>query len=744
MILLIATPPVVWRHPAVDEVYSGFDPNLVFVASTTASSTPKVTTSLIDLSAGTEQSAAVNFVTTTMQRLDMSVDATVANTSAAGETLRIGVWSPRNAVGYFLVFNALGRKIDTETRIRGSVATTLAGGTVERAHPLGFYVAGATYRIQIAVDKSKQIQFVITGATLVARDSITVADLPDLFGSVRIAITASAQPLAGNSRILLSDYQLALPHEAFWVDKVDDARERIALVALLILGSLLVVVAITTWLWRQARQTRRLTRGPAEAGATKTRVDRAAIVVVTAACFAYLIGNWLLFPLGGHPFDFGNEQVYAYVARAYGPVQLYYLPNLVSLASTWGGVPYIESAFPYEPVIAYLSTAIGWVNSLISGGGAYGVGSVSLGYLIKAANVLFGLADAVVLYLILRELELRRHPSLVVAGLFLFNPAVWFSMSIWGQTHVISIFFVLAAVLMAERRHPVWAWSALAAACLTRPQMLVFGVLLAIVLLRKFTWMRSMVALSWTTILTFLALAPFTLATSPSLPVDIMLSTFRIQEGGGNDASLTTVSQDAYSVWPLVTYFAQGIGGLGRAFTPSSTLLIGSVTYQRLSQILVVVAILLVSAALLLQRQTALQAGSYLPLVALGITSFLMLLTGIVATHFVLALPFLLLSYRWMGKVAFVYVIVIWTVTTFVPMYGDMGLVISTDHYPVLAPAHNAITRFFIGLYTQDRFITLGVVANICAVIWLAFLSFRPTVTTDARAPTQDSFPTGC
>jgi Gpi18-like mannosyltransferase len=57
--------------------------------------------------------------------------------------------------------------------------------------------------------------------------------------------------------------------------------------------------------------------------------------------------------------------------------------------------------------------------------------------------------------------------SLVVSALFLFNPAVWFSMSIWGQTHVFSLFLVLAAILFAERRMPFWAWFALASACLT-------------------------------------------------------------------------------------------------------------------------------------------------------------------------------------------------------------------------------------------------------------------------------------
>jgi len=459
------------------------------------------------------------------------------------------------------------------------------------------------------------------------------------------------------------------------------------------------------------------------------------VAVILLAGIAYLACNFLLFPLGGHPFDFGNEKVYAYVARVYGPVQLYYLPNVVSLAHIWGGVPYVEAAFPYEPVSAYLYTAIGWLGSLLfAGAGALSLDSMRLEYLMKAINVVFGLADSALLYLILRQLGMSVRWSLVAGGLFLFNPAVWFSMSVWGQTHVVSLFFVLAAVLLAEKRMPTWAWIALALACLTRPQMLVFGLLLGIVFLRKFTWRQSVTALSWTIILIFLVLSPLTLATSPSLPVDIMLNNFHIQEAGGNEVALTTVSQDAYSIWPLVTYVAHGASGLARAFTPSSAALVGSLTYQRLSQILTIAAILSVSAALVFRRRAALDSGGYLPLVAFGIASFLMLLTGVVATHFLLALPFLLLCRRWMGSTAYLYVAAIWTVTTLVPMFGDMGVVISQQDYPLLAPASNMVTRFFVYLYSWDRFITVAVIANVCAVAWLAFLTLRPL---PARSPTR-------
>ena len=112
-------------------------------------------------------------------------------------------------------------------------------------------------------------------------------------------------------------------------------------------------------------------------------------------------------------------------------------------------------------------------------------------------------------------------------------------------------------------------------------------------------------------------------------------------------------------------------------------------------------------------------------MVTLGIASFLMLLTGVVATHFLLALPFLLLCRRWIGTVAYIYVVTIWTLTTFVTMFGGMGPILSPQDYPLLSPAHSPVTSFFDGLYKWDRFITVSVVANICAVIWLGWLARR-------------------
>jgi hypothetical protein len=446
------------------------------------------------------------------------------------------------------------------------------------------------------------------------------------------------------------------------------------------------------------------------------------LVGIAVAVAIYLVGNALLFRLGGHPFDIAYEKLYSYVSRVYGPSELYMLLNTQSLAGIWSGVPYVETSFPYGTTVAYLFSGIGWLDSLLFG--AFRPGSNLVEYTIKAVNVLFGLADAALIYAILRQIGAGLKWSLIAAGLFLFNPAVWFSMSVWGQTHVVSVFFVLAAVLLAEKRLPLWAWLALTAGLLTRPQMIVFALVVGLVLLRKFTRQENLRGLSWTVILTFLSLLPLTLALSPSLPVDTMLNNFRIQEGG-NGTTLSPVSQGAYSIWPLVTYVTNGAKGLQRMFTPGTDSLIGSLTYQRLSLILTAAAMVLLCVAVLRRRRPAFEAGAYVPLVALGIVSFLLLITSVLPTHFILALLFLLLCRRWLSNTAYAYVVAIWTITAFVSMYGEMsGLLTATD-YPLLSPDTNPITKLVAALYSWDPFITAAVVANICAAVWLALVALR-------------------
>jgi hypothetical protein len=716
---LTLTPADIWRAPATDAAYKGFDANLIYATGDGDGGNVQVSRDTVQLTALTQSQPTVTFATTQLRKLNATADVTILESETRNQALRIGVWSPWTKSGYFVVFGPNpSNLIMAEALVDGSIGPNLSGGTAIISTPLGKYQLGATYQLTMLIDRTAGsiISRVSGPGITVTESAVTSQQFPAIFGNLEMSLSASASSSGPPVRVTLKNFVLALPHERSWAVKVSDPVVTAAEIALGVVGALLIVLALIEPFKRGTVSLR---------SAVRPRWGRMAWLF-TGATLVYLAGNAVLIPLKGHPFDFGNEELYAYVSKAYGPDQLYYLANVVSRAQIARGAPYLEAAFPYGPVVAYLFAGIGWVTSTVfAGGEAFASSGAQVGYVIKSVNVLFGLADGVLIYLILREIKLGRAWSFIASALFLFNPAVWFSMSVWGQTHVFSLFFVLAAVLFAEKHHPFWAWLALAAACLTRPQMLVFGLLLGIVFLRKFTLRENALAVSWTVIVSFIAWLPLTLATSPSLPVDIILNNFHVQEGGGNQAVLTTVSQSAFSIWPLVTYMVQGASGVQRAFTESSTRLVGSLTYQQISQGLTLVAMLLVSAALAFRKRAAFDTGGYLPLVALGVTSFLMLLTGLVATHFLLALPFLLLCRRWMGTVAYLYVAAIWTISTLIPMLGEMAVSVPLQQYPLLAGQSSAITNFVIQMYNSDRFITTAIIANICAVIWLAYLIFR-------------------
>ncbi|HUZ30252.1 MAG TPA: hypothetical protein VMU90_13465, partial [Solirubrobacteraceae bacterium] len=518
MLALTLVPGQAWRAPATDARYLGFDSNLIYTSTGGSEGSVRIDPTSLRMTAPPGSQPTANLLTTPFQKVSAAVNVSILENDGASEPFRIGVWSPWTKAGQFIVFGPAPQDLILAETIRdGDLGPTLTGGHITDSTALGQYSLGATYHLTFDIDKaSGVIRTTVSGAGgTQGAASLDSSALPAMFGSVQLSLTASSSPGPGSSLVVLSGYSMTLPHQRAWTSSVDDPRATALLVALVVAGGIGIAIALAVW----------LSRRPSWRVPGRFRLRPA----ILAAVGLYLAGNALLFPLGFHPFDMGDEQLFAYVARFYGTAQLYFLPNVVSLAGVWSGVPYGEFAFPYEPVTAYLSAATGWLTSLLfAGGGSFPVDSVALEYTIKAVNVLFGLADAALIYLVLKRIGTTERWSLIPAALFLFNPAVWYSMSIWGQTHVISLFFVLAAILLAERRLPVWAWLALAAACLTRPQMLVFGLLLGAVFLRKFSWRENLQAISWTVIGTFVALSPLTLATGPSLPIDIMLHNFNV------------------------------------------------------------------------------------------------------------------------------------------------------------------------------------------------------------------------
>ena len=105
-----------------------------------------------------------------------------------------------------------------------------------------------------------------------------------------------------------------------------------------------------------------------------------------------------------------------------------------------------------------------------------------------------------------------------------------------------------------------------------------------------------------------------------------------------------------------------------------------------------------------------------------------MLLTGIGSPHFVLALPFIVLCRRWVSGWLYYSIVLAWTVTTLIPMYGILAIDLATADYlnlPLFGSNPPAITRLVASLYAWDRFITVGAVANLLALLSLLITTVR-------------------
>jgi hypothetical protein len=364
MAAVTLVPAEAWTAPSNDATYHGFDSNLMY-ASNGFGGSVRIDRDLISIDAPPHSDPSVNFLTTPLDGFTASVEVSIVDSTPPGVPLQLGVWSPRSGAGYFVVFGPAPQDLITVQAVEhGGIGVHLVGGDVVRTADLGAYTAGVGSRVSISIDKIRGlIKIAVAQPGVVREDSITAADFPALFNSLRLALTASSSPDTGSSHVELRNYSLTLPHKRFWASQVADSRVELVLLVLGFAGLVLVAVAVAPRL----PQLRRLLAP--EGRLPSPRIGRRAWVL--GAVLAYLVGNALLFPLGGHPFDMGDEKLYAYVARTYGTAQLFYLPNISSLAKIWGGVPYGENAFPYEPVMAYLSFLLeaepsGWIRSASS------------------------------------------------------------------------------------------------------------------------------------------------------------------------------------------------------------------------------------------------------------------------------------------------------------------------------------------------------------------------------------------
>jgi len=575
---------------------------------------------------------------------------------------------------------------------------------------VGWKVAGAT-------DPTESPRLVPPSSSLL-ETHLGQADLPHLFDGLPIAVTATTGPGGGITTATLQRYSLTLPSNTYTGVHVVDWKAFLVLALLAAGGMLAVGLAIAVAIRRRAKTLKTWSQFLA----TPLTI-RAPLVGLglAAACLLYLIGNALLFRLGSHTFDMTSEKIFAYVAANYHLADLYYLPSTVTPAKVWAGVPYAQASFAYGPTLGWIFGGVGWIYRLFLADPAGGrMDSFQLEVLIKTMGVLFGLADGLLIFSILRRTTVSRRWALIGFGLFLFNPAVWFLASVWGQTQTISLFFLLLAVWFALKDMPTSAWIILAVASLTRPQAIFPAVLLALYLLKKFSIRRNLEGFSWGVICAFLVCAPFLLRISPTFPVDYIAGTISNQNPSSPDvASFNFVSYDGINLWPLLTHTLDGQTGKGSLYYPVSSPVVGGITFSFLATAAFLAVFFVITIGLALLRVRGRPPGIALPFVAAGTLSFLMLLTGVSATHFILGLAFVILIRSSVSTPTYLIMIGLLSITMFVSMFGSLGFALSQVGYlaPALNPATSSVTRLFMSIFDSNYFVTAAVAANLFVMV---------------------------
>jgi len=233
-----------------------------------------------------------------------------------------------------------------------------------------------------------------------------------------------------------------------------------------------------------------------------------------------LIIRVLISPIDGYYIDVGCFKSWFYTASEYGVREFY--------QKVWCDYP------PFNVYIFWIFGSLAKHLSLFGGS--------HLIYLIKLPSNLFDLATA---YLIFRYLKrnLSLNHGLIGATVYLFNPAMIFNSSIWGQYDAIYTFFIVFSLTLALESKVTLSLVSYALAVLTKPQAVAFLPILMLLLLCRCDLkdvVKALVAFLTTIMIVIL---PFRWDN----PIDFLL---RIYLGGYGQYNYTSLN--AMNFWALV------------------------------------------------------------------------------------------------------------------------------------------------------------------------------------------------
>lgn len=175
---------------------------------------------------------------------------------------------------------------------------------------------------------------------------------------------------------------------------------------------------------------------------------------------------------------------------------------------------------------------------------------------LPAANKLIAifsdLGVGVLIYLFARHLFPVKHwLGLVAAAAYLFNPAVIYTSSIWGQIESFPLFFLLLSFWLLAKRQITLAHLSFAAALLSKQSVILYTPIFLLASFRLSGWKPTLKGLAWQVFLLYTAYSLFLSRLDLFWPVTVYLN--RLQTGSGSNY----ITDHAFNLWSLVTHLAK-------------------------------------------------------------------------------------------------------------------------------------------------------------------------------------------
>jgi len=165
----------------------------------------------------------------------------------------------------------------------------------------------------------------------------------------------------------------------------------------------------------------------------------------------------------------------------------------------------------------------------------------------KVIGIVSDLGIGVLIYLLARTLGVSKNKSLLSAGIYIFNPAVWYNSTLWGQIESFPLFWLLLSVWLLYRSKWQWAHLAFMAALLSKQSTIIFIPFFALFSLKTIGWKKTFLGGLLQLLFFYVAYLPFFNTGDILWPFKVYIN--RIQTGSGSNY----VTDHAFNIWALYT-----------------------------------------------------------------------------------------------------------------------------------------------------------------------------------------------